>query len=290
VTEPTGLRRYATVFDRVAADYDAYRPGYPDAIVDLALRRGGLEAGARVLEVGCGTGKLTELLAARGLEIDAVDPGAAMIAAARKRVGDGLDVRFHEGRFEDVALPEDAYDAVFSATAFHWVEPEIGWTKAAAHLRDRGLIALLVYAGVDHEGSGDLDREFRAVLAAHVPELLDGMPPMRDLDTLLRDARAARGNVSAVWDSIMFEGSHGLAVDAAAALFEDVEVDHELTYRDWTADELIALHGTTSLQARIPPELRPAVEAADREVVARNGGSVRWWSANALVTARRVPR
>ena len=88
----------------------------------------------------------------------------------------------------------------------------------------------------------------------------------------------------------MFEGTHGLTVDAAAALFEHVEVDHVLTSRDWTADELIALYRTTSLHARIPEELRPVVEAADRAVVARHGGSVRWWSANALVTARRVPR
>jgi SAM-dependent methyltransferase len=290
MTEPTGLRQYAQVFDRVAADYDAYRPGYPDAIVDTALQRGGLAAGARVLEVGCGTGKLTELLAARGLEIDAIDPGAAMIAAARKRVGDDANVRFHEGRFEDVALPENAYDAVFSATAFHWVEPEVGWAKVAAHLRDGGLLALLVYAGISHEGSADVDREFRAVLETFVPELVEDWPDMRDLDSLLRDARAAQANVSAVWDSIMFEGIHGLTVEAAAALFDDVEIDHELTYSDWTADALIELHRTTSTHARIPEELRPTVETADREVVARHGGSVRWWSANALVTARRVPR
>jgi SAM-dependent methyltransferase len=290
MTEPTGLRQYAQVFDRVAADYDAHRPGYPDAIVDVAVQRGELAAGARVLEVGCGTGKLTELLAARGLQVDAVDPGEGMIATARRRVGDATNVRFHHGRFEDVALPEDAYDAVFSATAFHWVEPEVGWEKAAAHLRDRGLLALLVYAGVSHDGSEVVDREFRAVLEEHVPELVDGWPPMRDLDTLLRDARAARANVSAVWDSIMFEGTHGLTVDAAAALFEHVEVDHVLTWRDWTADELIALHRTTSLHARIPDELRSVVEEGDREVAARHGGSVRWWSANALVTARRVPR
>ena len=290
MTEPGRLRQYAQVFDRVAADYDGLRQGYPDEIVDVALARGGLEAGARVLEVGCGTGKLTELLAARGLEVDAVDPGEAMIAAARSRIRDAPNVRFHHGRFEDVALPEDAFDAVFSATAFHWVEPEVGWAKAAAHLRDRGLLALLVYAGVSHEGSGDVDRAFRAVREAHVPDLVDGWPPMRDLDALLDDARAARANVSAVWDSIMFQGIHGLTIDAAATLFEDVEVDHVLTSRDWTADELIALHRTTSTHARIPDELRPAVEAGDREVVARNGGSVRWWSANALVTARRVPR
>ena len=42
-----------------------------------------------------------------------------------------------------------------------------------------------------------------------MPELVDGWPPMRDLDGLLRDAQAARANVSAVWDSIMFEGTHG---------------------------------------------------------------------------------
>ena len=114
------------------------------------MRRGGLEAGARVLEVGCGTGKLTELLAARGLEVDAVDPGEAMIAAARRRVGDAPNVRFHHGRFEDVALAEDAYDAVFSATAFHWVEPEVGWVeggrasprpRAARAARLRGRVA-----------------------------------------------------------------------------------------------------------------------------------------------------
>jgi SAM-dependent methyltransferase len=290
VSEPTGLRQYAQVFDRVAADYDAHRPGYPPAIVDVALRRGALERGARVLEVGCGTGKLTQLLAARGLQVDAVDPGGAMVSAARKRVGDAQNVRFHHGRFEDVALPEGAYDAVFSATAFHWVDPEIGWAKVALHLRDRGLLALLVYAGVSHEGSGDVDREFRAVLEELVPELVEDWPEMRDLESLLADARAARANVSAVWDSIMFEGIHGLTVDVAAELFDDVEIDHELTCRDWTADELIALHRTTSTHARIPEELRPAVEAADRDVVARNGGSVRWWSANALVTARRVPR
>ena len=290
MTEPTGLRQYAQVFDRVASDYDAYRSGYPEEIVDVALRRGRLGTGARVIEVGSGTGKLTELLVRRGLEVDAVEPGEAMTAAARRRIDDAPNVRFHRSRFEDVALPEDAYDAVFSATAFHWVEPDVGWAKVAGHLHDGGLLALLVYAGVSHEGSGDVDREFRAVLEEHVPELVEGWPAQRDLDTLLRDARAASANVSAVWDTIMFEGTHGLTVAAAASLFEDVEVDHVLTSRDWTADELIALHRTTSLHARIPEELRPVVEAADREVVARHGGSVRWWSANALVTARRVTR
>ena len=57
--------------------------------------------GACVLEIGCGTGLLTEMLVARGLRVEAVDPGPSMVDAARRRVGDA-DVRFHLGRFEDV--------------------------------------------------------------------------------------------------------------------------------------------------------------------------------------------
>src|SRR5437868_4826158 len=120
------------VFDRVAEEYDRVRPGYPAELIDSAL------AGAeirRVLEVGCGTGQLTGALAARGLEVEAVEPGANLAALARRRVP-GL--RVHSRRFEDVALPEAAYDAVFSATAFHWVDPAVGWAKAARILRPGG--------------------------------------------------------------------------------------------------------------------------------------------------------
>jgi SAM-dependent methyltransferase len=89
----------------VAVAYDEVRPSYPASLVDTAMERGALVAGSRVLEVGSGTGKLTELLAARGLDVDALEPGPNMIDAARKRVGTTGRVRFHLGRFEDVSLP-----------------------------------------------------------------------------------------------------------------------------------------------------------------------------------------
>jgi len=93
------IRAFAQVFDQVAEAYDEVRPGYPSALVDLAVERGGLGAGSRVLEVGSGTGKLTESLVEHGLTVDAVEPGQNMIAAARKRVGDTGSVTFHVGRF-----------------------------------------------------------------------------------------------------------------------------------------------------------------------------------------------
>jgi ubiquinone/menaquinone biosynthesis C-methylase UbiE len=131
-------RRFGRVYDQIAAAYDAVRPGYPPALVNVAVERGGLVPGSPVLEVGPGTGKLTELLVARGLSVDAVDPGPNMIEAARRRLGETDAVTFHVGRFEDVRLPAHAFDAVFSATAFHWVDPDVSWAKAASHLKPGG--------------------------------------------------------------------------------------------------------------------------------------------------------
>ena len=65
MSAPESERRLGEVFDEVADAYDEVRPGHPEAIVDEAIVRGALSPGARVLEVGCGTGKLTELLVAR---------------------------------------------------------------------------------------------------------------------------------------------------------------------------------------------------------------------------------
>ena len=63
------LRSYGGVFDGVAAEYDAARPGYSPELVDAAVKKGALDRDSSVLEIGCGTGKLTELLVKRGLHV-----------------------------------------------------------------------------------------------------------------------------------------------------------------------------------------------------------------------------
>src|SRR3954452_2757787 len=135
------------LFDGAAEEYDRVRSDYPAEIVDAACTIAGLEPGSPVLEIGCGTGKLTEALVERSLTVDAVDPGAGMIEVARRRVGSAADVNFLVGRFEDVELPEAPFAAAFSATAFHWVDPALGWSKVAGLLRPGGTFALLTYVG-----------------------------------------------------------------------------------------------------------------------------------------------
>ena len=79
-----GRRRYQrTLFDAVAGLYQASRPGYPGHLVEFVAATAGLDAGSSVLEVGCGTGQLTERLAGFGFGLTAIDLGPSMIAAAR---------------------------------------------------------------------------------------------------------------------------------------------------------------------------------------------------------------
>lgn len=273
------------VFDEVAEDYDEARQGYPAEIVDIAIERGHLAPRARALEVGCGTGKLTEALVARGLRLDAVDPGSRMIAVARRRVRDANNVTFHVGRFEEATLPDEAFDAVFSATAFHWLDARVSWKKAASHLKPGGLLALLTHTSVPHDASREVDEGFRALIHQYAPAA--AWPPAREIDAILTGARERSGNVSEAWDWVMGEGRHDLASEEAARFFDEVDIAAHVTEVELTADELISHFRTTSLYFQIDPGDRDAFEAEDRRRIQEAGGTVRFFSATVLMSASR---
>jgi ubiquinone/menaquinone biosynthesis C-methylase UbiE len=287
MSDAESLRRFGQVFDAVAKEYDAVRRGYPESLVDACMSHGGLHPGSQVVEVGCGTGKLTELLAARDLAVTAIEPGPSMAAAARRRLGDlGDRVRFQISTFEEARLSESAYDALFSATAFHWPDPGVSWAKAASVLRPGGLLALLAHVAVHDEQSARADEAFLELLARHAPEVVAGWR-LRELDTILAGVEERRVNASAVWDWIMGE-RHGLAVEQAAELFDNVAVLAESVRVEETADQILALLRTTSLYFRIEEPRRPAFEADLRRLVGGLGGTVESALATVLMTAHRT--
>jgi ubiquinone/menaquinone biosynthesis C-methylase UbiE len=136
-------RRYQrTLFDGVAPLYEASRLGYPSDIVEFVVTTAALSAGSTALEVGCGTGQLTERLAYFGFSLTAIDIGPSMIAAARRRLA-GSAVSFRAAAFEDFAASEASFDLIVSGAAFHWVDPEVKFRKLAGLLRPGGWLALL---------------------------------------------------------------------------------------------------------------------------------------------------
>lgn len=113
-----------TSFDRHAALYDAVRPGYHPAVLDVLRTH---VAGTRVLEVGAGPGKATELLARGGYTVTAVEPGASLCAVLRAKQLPNVTVV--QCGFE--SFRGTGFDLVVAAQAWHWM-PENRFELAAA--------------------------------------------------------------------------------------------------------------------------------------------------------------
>jgi SAM-dependent methyltransferase len=131
----------AATFDRAAELYQRARPEYPSELYDHLVATTGLSAGARLLEVGCATGKATRPLAQRRFHVTCIEPGAALAAAARANLA-GFDVEVVEARFEDWTPAGEPFALVFAATAWHWVDPAVRYRKAADALEPHGWLAL----------------------------------------------------------------------------------------------------------------------------------------------------
>jgi ubiquinone/menaquinone biosynthesis C-methylase UbiE len=263
------------LFNSVAEQYDRARRDYPTELVDAACEIAGLVAGSHVVEIGCGTGKLTTALAERGLRVEAIDPGPDLVRVAQRNVGTS-SVQFHVGRFEDVDLPTGAFDAVFSATAFHWVDPDVGWSKVARLLRPGGVVALLMHIA-------DFEPALLAAWRRVSPEARNWEPP--DAQALLSGAEERRNNISELWAWL---GQRELGRPEAATLFRDVRLRTAAIEVAETADEVLALTRTQSSYLRLDARRRLELEDLIGETIANLGGTHRPRLVATLATAQRA--
>jgi len=125
----------ARSFGGVAEAYDRGRPSYPrDAAVWLTS-----EEPLTVLELGAGTGKLTEQLVALGHDVHATDPDPAMLEILRSRLP---DVRATEAAAEEIPGPDGVYDVVVGAQCFHWFDVDRAVPEIVRVLKPGGSVAL----------------------------------------------------------------------------------------------------------------------------------------------------
>ena len=134
--------RLRATFDGAALLYDEVRPGYPEELFDDVVSLSGVPKEGRILEIGCGTGQATVPLARRGYSILCVELGENLAAVAWRNLASYPRAEVLTADFEDVPLPEGAFDLAISATAFHWLDPAVAYPKVARALRPGGALAL----------------------------------------------------------------------------------------------------------------------------------------------------
>ncbi|MFL6126049.1 class I SAM-dependent methyltransferase [Actinophytocola sp.] len=271
--DPIGLR-----FDDVAELYDRVRPHYPDELfADLAALTGA-RPGTTVLEVGCGPGQATRGLLARGWRVRAVEPGETMAARARENFA-GRPFTVDVSRFEDWDPDGATFDLLFSATAYHWVDPAVRWTKAAAVTGAIGLATNRTVAG------GQFDDVYRASADLHARyghEIEFGIP--QTAGSILDEIHATRHDIGAVWAGADPKSGPSLA----GPLFTPPELrsyEWETTYD--TADA-VALLSTYSPYLRVPAERRARLLDGIADIVDRDfGGTVTRRYLGVLAVAKR---
>jgi SAM-dependent methyltransferase len=208
------LRR---TFDTAAALYDAARPSYPQELFDDLVALAELQSGARLLEIGCASGKATRPLLERGFSVVCVEIGPQLAERARANLA-GLPVEIHVAPFEEWDGEPESFQLVYAATAWHWVDPEIRYQKAHRLLRPGGHLA---FWSAQHAFPTGFDPFF-----AEIQEVYDAIGESH----------------SGKWPPPPPEQVPDEAAEIEAThLFEQIQVRRYVWEKRYTADEYIAL-------------------------------------------------
>jgi SAM-dependent methyltransferase len=133
-----------TLFQNVDA-YERFMGRYSRPLAREFARAAGVAAGERVLDVGCGTGALTSVLAELvGPDlVAAADPSEPFVEECRIRVP-GADVRV--GPAEALPFGDGTFDRVLAQLVFHFVgDPAAGAAEMARVTRSGGRVATCVW-------------------------------------------------------------------------------------------------------------------------------------------------
>ena len=241
--------RLRTTFASVAEEYDRVRPSYPAAVFDDLVELGGLSPGARVLEIGPGTGKATVELARRGLAVVGVELASELAEVACRNLATFPDASIVVADFENWEPEEPRFDAVVAFTAFHWIAPELRYAKPARLLREHGVLAAIATHHVSPADADPVWAEVQEVFATVVPES-SGRPPGAP------------------------EEAPDLRVEMeASGLFSRVQVRRHGWAVTYTADDWIAVLGTYSPNIALAAETRNELFRRIRERIAARPGA-----------------
>jgi len=135
-------RSLKNTFGKVSNLYDSARASYPDELIDELIKISKINNKSKILEIGCGSGKATILFAKRGYDVLGVDISEELIDLAKKNSSQFENVSYFVSSFEDIDLESNGFDLIFSAQAWHWLDPEIAYKKAWKLLKKEGFLSI----------------------------------------------------------------------------------------------------------------------------------------------------
>ena len=254
-----------TTFNENAELYHRARPRYPEQLFDDFVALASLHPGASLLEIGCGTGHATIPMAQRGFRIVCVELGENLAAVARRNLAPYSNVRVITSQFETWGEGGERFDLVYASQAWHWLDPEVSYAKAAGLLNPHGTLAV---NDVEHAFPADAD-----------PFFLD-----------IQDAYEAIGEPRVDWPQPPPEEVQDMREEVeATGIFGDFQSRRYVWEVTYSAQEYIDLLNTFSGHIAMEPEKREFLYRNVRErIEARTNPRVRRHWMAILNVARKV--
>jgi SAM-dependent methyltransferase len=263
-------RQRRLAFGDVAELYDRVRPSYPSALVDDILEFADAGAGARALEIGAGTGKATALFAERGLRIVGLEPSAEMARIARRNTAAYGGVAIEQAEFERWS-PQGAFRLVFSAQAWHWIAPNVRYSRAREALDPGGALAVF-WNRARWEGMA-VRAELADVYRTTAPQLGSGVGPGP-----MHPAVPAAPNWWHDWENEL----------RSAAGFVDPQIRSYPWSERYETGAYVELLQTHSDHILLEPAQREALLDGVGRVIDRHGGRLEFEYVTVVAMARRA--
>jgi SAM-dependent methyltransferase len=263
----TQQRNRSNVFGEEADQYEAARPGYPGELVTDVLADAGP---GPALEVGAGTGKATVAFAAHDVELTCLEPDARMAGVLSRRVADFPRVSVVGDRFE-MWPPDRGYGLLYSAQAWHWIDPERRTDLAYAALAPGGLLALFWNSFLLTDVA--LHATLREIDKRYWPGDEETAHNRR-----VEEHPAGFATFAEEWAELGWHGD---------ARFTDLRSRHCMWTLRYSAAEYARFLATTSLYRMLEPADRTAALTAVSEAIDAGGGEIEITVDTNMATARR---
>lgn len=254
-------------FDTVANSYEKLRPGYVNELYNMIFDYVPVDYSSTVVEVGIGGGQATLPILQTGCKLTAVEYGENFSKLCEEKFKDYANFSVITEKFENVTFSDETYDLVYSASAFHWVPEEIGYTKVFNMLKAGGAFAR--FANHPYRDKGNL------VLS----EAIDKLYSKYYYGYYGKDIKDVK------------EYSEEQAIHRAqiAEKYGFVDIKHALFHRTRTflAKEYIELLGTYSDHIAIEETIRIEFFSKIEEAINQHGGSFTLYDTIDLQLARK---
>lgn len=264
------LKGLEWTFDTVASTYEKMRPGYVDALYDTLFAYIPIGENSRVAEVGSGAGQATGPVLKTGCQLTAVEYGEQFSSLLKEKFKACPRFSVITGKFEDTSLEENAFDLIFSASAFHWVPEEIGYTKVFSLLKNGGAFAR--FANHPYRDKGN------PALSTAIDELYDAYYNKFYHKQKTDFAKVSEYSEAQARDRAMIAEKYGF-----------VDIQYALFYRQriFSAKEYVQLISTYSDHIAMEETIRTAFFEKIEEAIENHGGSITIYDTIDLQLARK---